>query len=68
MRRQHCYFCTNYQKEVDYKDEENLRKFISPYGKIYGRRKTHLCAKHQRKVSSAVKRARSLALISLDKK
>lgn len=68
MRRQHCYFCTNHLEEVDYKDEENIRNFISPYGKIYGRRKTHLCAKHQRKMSSAVKKARSLALIASDKK
>lgn len=68
MRRQHCHFCTNHQKEIDYKDEEILKEFLSPYGKIYGRRKTHLCAKHQRKVSSAVKRARTLALISSDRR
>lgn len=64
MRRQHCYFCTNNFEEIDYKDIEKLKKFISPYGRIYGRRKTHLCAKHQRKVSLAIKRARNMALLS----
>jgi len=68
MRRQHCYFCTNHLEEINCQDVERLKKFISPYGKIYGCRKTNLCAKHQRKISLTIKRARNLGLLSAIKR
>lgn len=59
-----CYFCVKNIKEVDYKDTELLKKFISGLGKIRSRKKTGLCASHQRKLSRAIKRARHLGLLS----
>jgi small subunit ribosomal protein S18 len=58
-----CYYCVNGINEADYKDDQILRKFISSYGKIAPQRRSGLCAKHQRKVAMAVKRARFLALL-----
>lgn len=48
---------------VDYKDFETLRKFISPEGKILPSRRSGLCAKNQRKLTKAIKRARSVGLL-----
>lgn len=59
-----CYFCVKNIKEIDYKDTETIRNFISGLGKIRGRKKTGLCAKHQRQLSRAIKRARHLGLLS----
>jgi len=61
-----CYFCA---KSVcpDYKDVKTLEKFISFYGKIQPRRRTGTCAKDQRKLSKAIKRARILALLPFAK-
>lgn len=58
-----CHFCVNGMKDADYKDGTLLRKFISSYAKIMPRRRSHLCAKHQRKVAEAIKRARFLAIL-----
>lgn len=58
-----CYFCQNGIKEIDYKDTRVLQKFLSGYAKIFPRKKTAICAKHQRKLAEAVKRARFMALI-----
>ena len=58
-----CYFCLNGLKEVDYKDTKVLQRFISSYAKILPRKKTGICAKHQRKLAQAIKRARFMALI-----
>ena len=58
-----CYFCSQNIKEIDYKDVETLKRFISPSMKIYSRRKTGLCAKHQRQLKTAIKRARNIALL-----
>lgn len=63
QERKQCYFCTTNRDVVDYKDAENLKRFLSASAKIYPRRKSGLCAKHQRKLATAVKRARYLALI-----
>ena len=52
-----CYFCSQGINYIDYKDR-SLKKFISPYAKIMSRKKTGVCAKHQRKLSIAIKRAR----------
>ncbi|MCK4454284.1 30S ribosomal protein S18 [Candidatus Parcubacteria bacterium] len=59
-----CYFCRKNIKEIDFKETEVLRRFISGLGKIRPRKKTGLCASHQRKLSRAVKRARHLGLLS----
>jgi small subunit ribosomal protein S18 len=58
-----CHFCVNGLNEVDYKDTHILQKFLSSYAKILPRKKTGICAKHQRKLAEAVKRARFMALI-----
>ncbi len=58
-----CYFCSQNNNDVDYKDTETLRRFITPFFKIMTRRKSNVCAKHQRKLSRAIKRARFMALL-----
>ncbi len=58
-----CYFCINNIKSIDYKDTESLKKFIDPLARILLRRKSGACAKHQRKLAIAIKRARFLALL-----
>ncbi|MDD3399715.1 MAG: 30S ribosomal protein S18 [Candidatus Pacebacteria bacterium] len=63
-----CYFCKKNIQEIDFKETDILRRFISSLGKIRPRKKTGLCAKHQRKLSSAVKRARNLGLLSSTRK
>ncbi|MGE4357624.1 MAG: 30S ribosomal protein S18 [Candidatus Omnitrophota bacterium] len=63
VRKKYCRFCKNKVKEVDYKDVEFLQKFISERGKILSTRITGNCAKHQRKISRAIKRARIMALL-----
>lgn len=58
-----CHFCTHSMVEVDYKDVQLLQRFLSSYAKILPRKKTGVCAKHQRQLAQAVKRARFLALV-----
>jgi small subunit ribosomal protein S18 len=62
-RRRVCTFCAEHIKIIDYKDVERLRRFLSDRGKIEPRRKTGTCAKHQRRLALALKRARHLALL-----
>jgi small subunit ribosomal protein S18 len=62
-RRKICYFCMDGVGVVDYKDIGRLRRYISDRGKIEPRRQTGTCAKHQRSLSRAIKRARHVALI-----
>ncbi|HSW58362.1 MAG TPA: 30S ribosomal protein S18 [Dehalococcoidales bacterium] len=62
-KRKVCIFCGEKQDVVEYKDPSKLRQFISDRGKIEPHRKTGTCAKHQRAVSVAIKRARHLALL-----
>jgi len=57
-----CFFC-KYDTEPDYKDVENLEKFLTPRKKILSRERSNVCAKHQRSLSKQVKYARFLALI-----
>ena len=59
-----CFYCTNNRMIVDYKDVGNLRRFVSSYMKIAPRRRSGLCAKHQRQVANAIKIARQAALMS----
>jgi small subunit ribosomal protein S18 len=63
QKQKQCFFCANSIKEIDYKDTKNLQRFLSSYAKILPRKKTGVCAKHQRKLAQAVKRARFMALI-----
>ncbi len=58
-----CYFCQRNIKEIDFKKVDVLRRFISASAKIRARKKTGVCAKHQRKLARAIKRARSLGLL-----
>jgi small subunit ribosomal protein S18 len=62
-RERLCRFCTNPKMEIDYKDIETLGRFVSDHGKIRSRRQTGTCAKHQRELARAIKRARHLALL-----
>ena len=62
-RRKVCVFCSEKAKPIDYKDVATLRKYISERGKILPRRITGTCAKHQRAITLAVKRARHVALL-----
>ncbi|MFW5998835.1 MAG: 30S ribosomal protein S18 [Halanaerobiaceae bacterium] len=61
-RNKSCYFCANDQ-EIDYKDIDTLERYLTDRGKIVPRRITGNCAKHQRVVTQAIKRARILALL-----
>ena len=62
-RRKVCIFCTNKSEIIDYKDAGKLRNFVSTRGKIEPRRRSGTCAKHQRALATAIKRARHLALL-----
>ncbi len=62
-RKKVCVFCAEKIDYVDYKDTARLRKFISERGKILPRRISGTCAKHQRDVNNAIKRARQVALL-----
>jgi small subunit ribosomal protein S18 len=58
-----CQFCTDKNAKVDYKQADVLRRYITEDGKIRPRRQTGVCAKHQRELARAIKRARHLALL-----
>ena len=62
-KRKVCIFCRDKISDINYKDQVQLRPYISERGKIAPRRKTGTCAKHQRLLAVAIKRARHLALL-----
>ena len=62
-RRKVCIFCVDKATDIDYKDVAKLRKFITENGKILPRRMSGVCAKHQRMLTTAIKRAREMALL-----
>ena len=62
-RKKICIFCADKVDYIDYKDTAKLRKFISERGKIRPRRISGACAKHQRDLNTAIKRARQVALL-----
>jgi small subunit ribosomal protein S18 len=62
-RRKVCRFCADKNLKVDYKDQGQLKYFLTERGKIIPRRISGNCAKHQREVATAIKRARVLALL-----
>ena len=63
QRRRVCQFCVDKIRVVDYKDFQRLRRFLSDRGKIEPRRKTGTCARHQRSLTTALKRGRYMALL-----
>ncbi len=62
-RKKVCAFCVDKVEEIDYKDIAKLRKFTSDRAKILPRRVTGTCARHQRELTVAIKRARQVALL-----
>ncbi len=58
-----CYFTKNNIKYIDYKDVELLKKFLNPHSRILSRKRTGVCAKKQRELAMAVKRARFMGLL-----
>ena len=62
-RRKSCYFCKDKIDEVDYKNYNGLRRYVSEKGKIRSRRITGACRRYQEQVAVAVKRAREMALL-----
>ena len=62
-RKKVCAFCVDKVEHIDYKDTAKLRRFTSERGKILPRRTTGTCAKHQRQLTLAIKRARHIALL-----
>jgi len=62
-QRKICPFCENTEMVIDYKEYRVLRKFLTEQGKIIPGFVTGVCAKHQRRISKAVKRARNIALL-----
>ena len=62
-RRKVCQFCADKAEYIDYKDVAKLRKYLTERGKISPRRATGTCAKHQRELAVAIKRARVMALL-----
>ncbi|MBC9783641.1 30S ribosomal protein S18 [Heliobacterium chlorum] len=62
-RRRICFFCVDKIEQVEYKEVGKLRKYITERGKILPRRVSGCCAKHQRQLTLAIKRARHVALL-----
>lgn len=58
-----CFFSQNNIKQIDYKDTELLKKFLNPHARVQGKKKTSVCARSQRQLAQAVKRARYMALL-----
>lgn len=63
MRKKVCPLCSNKDLVLDYKNAEQLKKFINDKGKILPRRATGACSKHQRDITIAIKRARQIAIL-----
>ena len=63
QKRKVCQFCVDKVEHIDYKDTARLRRYISDRAKIQPRRITGTCAKHQRQLTEAIKRARHIALL-----
>ncbi len=63
QRRKVCIFCADSNMRIDYKDVKTLNHFVTERGKILPRRITGNCARHQRKLTTAIKRARNIALM-----
>ena len=62
-RKKVCMFCVDKVEHIDYKDTAKLRRYVTERGKIVPRRISGNCAKHQRQLTTAIKRARIIALL-----
>ena len=58
-----CFFCSQNLNEIDYKEVDLLRRFVSSQAKIIDPKHTNICARHQRRLAEAIKRARHMALL-----
>jgi small subunit ribosomal protein S18 len=58
-----CFFCANKIADIDYKDTQLLRRFLSSFAKIVPRKRSGVCMSHQRELANAIKRARVMALV-----
>lgn len=58
-----CVFCQANVKEINYKDTNTLKRYLSSFGKIVSRKRSGVCTWHQRKLANAIKRARFMALL-----
>lgn len=68
QRRKFCRFCAEKAEFIDYKETKILKSYLTDKGKILPRRMTGTCARHQRDLNEAIKRARSIALLSFVEK
>lgn len=68
MIQKQCFFCSQNLTEIDYKDAELLRRFVSGQCKIIDPKHTGTCSKHQRRLAQAIKRARFLAILPFVRK
>jgi len=64
----HCFFCSQNWKEIDYKETELLKRFVSSQAKIIDPKHTGVCARHERLLAQAIKRARFLGLLPFVKR
>ncbi len=62
-QEKYCHFCAHKEAVIDYKNTGLLKRYISSFGKIVPRKRNGLCARHQRKISTEIKRARIMALL-----
>lgn len=58
-----CFFTKNNVALIDYKDLDSLKKHVNPHGRMIARKRTGVCAKHQRQLAQAIKRARFMGLM-----
>lgn len=63
MKKQTCYFKQNGIKHIDYKDTELLKKFLNPHARILGKKRTGVSSEYQKKLATAIKRARYMGLL-----
>lgn len=62
-KEKYCHFCVNNLKEIDYKNTQLLQRFLNNFMKIKAKKRTGTCSWHQRKLATAIKRARVMALL-----
>ena len=62
-KEKYCYFCVNGAQEIDYKNFQQIQRFTSSYGKIVPTRRSGVCTAHQKKLGTAIKRARFMAML-----
>lgn len=63
LMKKQCYFNSNNIKHIDYKDVETLKKFITPHARMTSKRRSGVASKNQRKLATAIKRARFMGLL-----